>query len=158
MGQTLFPHRLEAVTSGNDPSFFYRVQGPALAGLHMMAFYPFAGAGLTGEPFIEAEVTNLYLRSSYYSAGWQVVTPATELLINYYYDPVVNAVLTAGVDYISPVKGTDELMIQANPDAAKNQFVIPPPDWVARMHIFGPLSEEDDLYFNKQFAKVIGVG
>jgi hypothetical protein len=85
VGQTLFPHRLEAVTSGNDPSFFYRVQGPALAGLHMMAFYPFAGAGLTGEPFIEAEVTNLYLRSSYYSAGWQVVTPATELLINYFW-------------------------------------------------------------------------
>jgi len=85
VGQTLFPHRLEAVTSGNDPSFFYRVQGPALAGLHMIAHYPIAGAGLTGEPFIEAVVTNLYLRSSYYSAGWQVVTPATELLINYFW-------------------------------------------------------------------------
>ncbi len=81
-----------------------------------------------------------------------------ELLVNYYYDPAVNAVLTAGVDYISPVKGTDELMIAANPDAAKNQFVIPPPDWVARLHIFGPLSEADDIYFNAQFAKVIGVG
>ncbi len=81
-----------------------------------------------------------------------------ELLINYYYDPVVSAALTAGVDYISPVKGTDELMIQANPDAANNEFVIPPPDWVARMHIFGALSEEDELYFNEQFAKVIGVG
>ena len=81
-----------------------------------------------------------------------------ELLINYYYDPAVSAILTAGVDYISPVKGTDELMIQANPDAANNEFVIPPPDWVARMHIFGALSEEDELYFNEQFAKVIGVG
>ena len=29
---------------------------------------------------------------------------------------------------------------------------------VARLHIFGALSEEDDLYFNEQFAKVIGVG
>ena len=85
LGQMLFPHRLEAVTSGNDPSFFYRVQGPALAGLHMVAHYPIAGAGLTGEPFIESEVTNLYLRSSYYSAGWQIVTPATELLINYFW-------------------------------------------------------------------------
>ena len=47
--------------------------------------YPIAGAGLTGEPFIESEVTNLYLRSSYYSAGWQIVTPATELLINYFW-------------------------------------------------------------------------
>jgi hypothetical protein len=85
LAQTLFPERLEAITSGNDPSFFYRVQGPAIAALHIMAHYPIAGAGLTGEPFIEAEITNLYLRSSYYSAGWQVVTPATELLINYFW-------------------------------------------------------------------------
>ena len=81
-----------------------------------------------------------------------------ELLINYYYDPAVSAVLTAGVDYISPVKGTDELMIAADPAAADNEFVIPPPDWVERLHIFGALSEEDELYFNEQFAKVIGVG
>lgn len=85
LAQTLFPERLEAITSGNDPSFFYRVQGPAIAAIHIMSHYPIAGAGLTGEPFIEAEVTNLYLRSSYYSAGWQVVTPATELLINYFW-------------------------------------------------------------------------
>jgi len=30
-------------------------------------------------------VTNLYVRSSGYSAGWQVVSPATELLINYFW-------------------------------------------------------------------------
>jgi hypothetical protein len=44
-----------------------------------------AGAGLSGEPFIESEVTNLYVRSTGYSAGWQVVSPATELLINYFW-------------------------------------------------------------------------
>ena len=85
LAQSLFPVRLEEITSGNDPSFFYRVRGPAQAGVHIMEHYPFAGAGLTGEPFIEAEVTNLYVRSSGYSAGWQVVSPATELLINYFW-------------------------------------------------------------------------
>ena len=85
LAQTLFRERLAAVTSGNDPSFFYRVQGPAMAGLDIMARYPIAGAGLTGEPFVEREVTNLYLRSSYYSAGWRIVSPATELLINYFW-------------------------------------------------------------------------
>jgi hypothetical protein len=85
LAQSLFPVRLEEITSGNDPSFFYRVRGPAEAGVHIMAHYPFAGAGLTGEPFIETEVTNLYVRSSGYSAGWQVVSPATELLINYFW-------------------------------------------------------------------------
>ena len=82
---SVFPARLEEITSGNDPSFFYRVRGPAEAALGIMAHYPLAGAGLTGEPFIEAEVTNLYIRSSGYSAGWQVVSPATELLINYFW-------------------------------------------------------------------------
>ena len=85
LGQSLFAARLEAVTSGDDPSFFYRVQGPALAGVATMAHYPFAGAGLTGDPFYEMEVTNVYLRSSSYSAGWQVVSPATELVVNYFW-------------------------------------------------------------------------
>jgi hypothetical protein len=85
LAKTLFAERLENITSGNDPSFFYRVQGPALAGLDIMSRYPFAGAGLTGEPFIEREITNLYLRSPFYSAGWQIVSPSTELLINYFW-------------------------------------------------------------------------
>jgi hypothetical protein len=85
LAKTLFAARLENITSGNDPSFFYRVQGPALAGLDIMGRYPFAGAGLTGEPFIERDITNLYLRSPFYSAGWQIVSPATELLINYFW-------------------------------------------------------------------------
>ena len=103
LAQTLFPHRLEAVTSGNDPSFFYRVQGPALSGIEIMSRYPIAGAGLTGEPFIERLITNLYVRSKYYSAGWQVVSPATELLINYfwlhwiYFGLVWGVVIVAGV-------------------------------------------------------------
>jgi hypothetical protein len=85
LGQTLFPARLEEITAGNDPSFFYRVRGPAMAAFHLMAHYPVAGAGLTGEPFVENEVTNIYLRSSGFSAGWQIVSPATELLINYFW-------------------------------------------------------------------------
>ena len=55
LAQTLFKDRLEAVTSGNDPSFFYRVQGPALAGREILERYPIAGAGLTGEPFVERQ-------------------------------------------------------------------------------------------------------
>ena len=85
LAQILFKDRLEAVTSGNDPSFFYRVQGPALAGVEILGRYPIAGAGLTGEPFVERLVTNLYVRSRFYSAGWQVVSPSTELLINYFW-------------------------------------------------------------------------
>lgn len=85
LAQILFAERLASITAGNDPSSFYRVQGPAMAGIDIMRRYPIAGAGLTGEPFIEREVTNLYLRSRFYSAGWAVVSPSTELLINYFW-------------------------------------------------------------------------
>ena len=85
LGQSLFSARLKEATSGNDPSFFYRVQGPFLAALDVSRSYPLAGTGLTGEPFIEREVVNIYVRSPDYSARWQVVTPATELLINYFW-------------------------------------------------------------------------
>jgi hypothetical protein len=85
LGQSLFAARLKEATSGNDPSFFYRVQGPFLAALDVARIYPLAGAGLTGEPFIEREVVNIYVRSPDYSARWEVVTPATELLINYFW-------------------------------------------------------------------------
>jgi hypothetical protein len=85
LAKLMFPLRLDEVLSGNDPSFFYRVHGPALAGIDIIGRYSFAGAGLTGEPFVEREITNLYLRSPFYSAHWQVVTPATELVINYFW-------------------------------------------------------------------------
>jgi hypothetical protein len=61
------------------------VQGPALAASAVLHNYPLAGAGITGEPFIEREVVNVYIASPAYSERWQVVTPATELLINYFW-------------------------------------------------------------------------
>ena len=82
---SLFPARLEAIRSGDDPSFFYRVQGPALAGLDIMANYPFAGGGLSGEPFLEKEINNAYLRSPFYSGHWQAASPSTELVVNYFW-------------------------------------------------------------------------
>lgn len=85
IGQAAFPKRLDEASSGNDPSFFYRVRGPAMAGLYFMEHYPFAGAGLTGEPFAEREIVQLYTRSSGFSTGWQIVSPATELVINYFW-------------------------------------------------------------------------
>jgi spermidine/putrescine transport system substrate-binding protein len=81
-----------------------------------------------------------------------------ELLVNYYYDPAVSAILGAGVDYMSPVKGSDELMAKAHPERGNDPLLNPPADWLARLHAFGDLTEADEAYFNEQFAKVIGVG
>jgi len=85
VGQSMFAERLKQITSGDDASFFYRVRGPAIAGMDIIANYPFAGAGLTGEPFIQDEVVSLYARSAGFSIAWQIVSPASELLINYFW-------------------------------------------------------------------------
>jgi hypothetical protein len=85
LSNTLFAARLKEITAGNDASFFYRVQGPAIAARDVVTHYPIAGAGLTGEPFVEDQIVNVYAQSPAYSIAWTVVSPATELLINYFW-------------------------------------------------------------------------
>ena len=85
MANTLFTQRLNDITSGNDASFFYRVRGPAIAALYVAEHYPIAGAGLTGEPYIENDVVNAYMASPYSSRDWPIVSPATELVINFFF-------------------------------------------------------------------------
>jgi len=81
-----------------------------------------------------------------------------ELLLDYYYIPDVAALVTAYVNYLTPVKGVDAKLLEMDPEIAKNPLIFPPPDVVARLHVFGPLTEADEAYFNETFAKVTGVG
>jgi hypothetical protein len=85
MANSVFSARLGDVAAGSDASFFYRVRGPAIAARYVIEHYPIAGTGLTGEPFIEDEVVNEYLRSPAYSPDWPIVSPATELMINFFF-------------------------------------------------------------------------
>jgi hypothetical protein len=43
LAETAFPVRFEEIMSGNDPSFFYRMRGPAIAGVAIMEEYPSQG-------------------------------------------------------------------------------------------------------------------
>ncbi len=80
----VFPERFQRAQAGDDASFFYRVRGPAIAGIDSLEHAP-TGAGLTGEPYVADHVVRLYVQSSAYSTAWTMVTPATELLINYFW-------------------------------------------------------------------------
>jgi hypothetical protein len=105
VGQSVFSARLKEIANGNDASFFYRVQGPALAGLGIMKEFPITGAGLTGEPFVEQRVINIYVQSPAYSTAWRAVSPATELLVNYFWLHWVYFGLFFGVAVIFAVSG-----------------------------------------------------
>jgi hypothetical protein len=85
LGPVLFKERFDDIRYGNDPSFFYRVEGPALAARTAIRLHPVAGAGLTGEPFIELPVLSAYSSSRSYSAHWGKAAAKSELLINYFW-------------------------------------------------------------------------
>jgi hypothetical protein len=85
LSSLLFKERMRDIASGNDASYFYRVHGPPLGAWGVIQHHPIAGAGITGEPFAEEMIVNAYMRSPKFSPGWQVVSPATELLINYFW-------------------------------------------------------------------------
>jgi spermidine/putrescine transport system substrate-binding protein len=80
-----------------------------------------------------------------------------ELLMDYYYDPAVAALVTAYVNYLTPVAGTDAILLQDDPEIANNPLIFPPADVVSRLHTFGALTEADEAYFNESFAKLSGV-
>ncbi|MBS0525975.1 MAG: hypothetical protein JSS04_20265 [Proteobacteria bacterium] len=80
----VFPERFNRAASGDDASFFYRVRGPAIAGIDSLEHAP-VGAGLTGEPYVAQHVVDLYVKSPAYSSAWEMVHPSTELLINYFW-------------------------------------------------------------------------
>jgi len=84
LATTVYAERMSHIFSGQDPSFFYRVIGPALVAFDVIERYPWAGAGLTGEPFIANDVLNVFVGSAHYSSAWRFDKVA-EVLTNYFW-------------------------------------------------------------------------
>jgi spermidine/putrescine transport system substrate-binding protein len=51
---------------------------------------------------------------------------AAEAFMNYVYDPVHQAQIEAYDNYVSPVAGTKEVLLQDDPEIANNQLIFPP--------------------------------
>jgi hypothetical protein len=81
-GKIFFAERLDELASGRDASFFYRFTGPMLVAANIFHHHPWAGAGLTGEPFIANDVMNVYMNSPSFQAAWRI-TRIADVLTNY---------------------------------------------------------------------------
>ena len=81
-----------------------------------------------------------------------------ELMIDWVYVPEHAAQIEAGISYVTPVEGVQEIFQQTAPELATDPLRFPPADQAGRLKQFGILSEDDAAYFDEQFAKVIGVG
>ncbi len=81
-GSIFFAERLDELANGRDASFFYRFTGPMLVAFNIFHHHPWAGAGLTGEPFIADEVINVYMNSPSFQSAWRI-TRIADVLTNY---------------------------------------------------------------------------
>ncbi len=75
-----------------------------------------------------------------------------ERLINYYYDPKVMAQVVDYVNYISPVKGTKEVLLQSDPKVANDPLINPSEEVLAKAQVFRGLSADEEERYSKAFS------
>ncbi len=76
--------------------------------------------------------------------------------MDFVYDPVQAAQLTAWVQFVSPVEGVQEELAKIDPALAENPLLFPDADTVARTHIFANLSEEVEAEYDAAFSAITG--
>ncbi len=79
--------------------------------------------------------------------------------INFVYDPVQAAQLTAWVQFISPVRGVREELVKLGGDAAalaENPILFPDEATSARLKVFADIPDDVDARLNEAFNTIIG--
>lgn len=79
-----------------------------------------------------------------------------ETLMNYYYDPVVAAQVAAYVNYICPVQGAQEAMVEIDPDLAEDTSIFPDEETLSQVKVFRSLSPDEETEFGGLFQTAIG--
>jgi spermidine/putrescine transport system substrate-binding protein len=83
-----------------------------------------------------------------------------QALMNYYYDPEVAAKVTAYVQYICPVQGTQEILAKSSdPDLkalATNSSIFPTEADSQKAHVFRTLTDAEQTKFSSQFEAAQG--
>jgi spermidine/putrescine transport system substrate-binding protein len=77
-----------------------------------------------------------------------------EAWIDYVYDPVHAAQITAEVQYISPVQGVADELQKIDPALASSPLINPPADIQKKLHIFASLTADEEKQFNTRFQQI----
>ena len=78
-----------------------------------------------------------------------------ETLIDYYYDPVVAAEVAAWVNYIVPVVGAQEAMLEIDPALAEDPLIFPDEEILANVKKFRTLSGAEEQSYTSAFQSVL---
>jgi spermidine/putrescine transport system substrate-binding protein len=81
---------------------------------------------------------------------------AAAKFMNFVYDPVEQAKLTAWVQYIPPVKGVREEIAKVDPELADNPLLFPDDTTSDRLRSFASLDDATETAMDARFAEIIG--
>jgi spermidine/putrescine transport system substrate-binding protein len=80
-----------------------------------------------------------------------------EEMINFYYQPEVMAMVADYVTFVPPVKGTQEAMLEVNPENADNPLIFPTEEDWTHLHAFRTLTADEDRRYSTAFQSVLGL-
>ncbi len=86
--------------------------------------------------------------------GGDVFTAST--FMNFFYDPKIAALVTAYVNYITPVAGTKEEVEKISPDLVEDPLVFPTPEVLESLYEFNSEAIEN-VDYQEKWQAVIGV-
>jgi len=78
-----------------------------------------------------------------------------EKMINYVYDPEVQAKITSFVNYVSPVKGVKQVIETEDPATARNELIFPSDATLAKAHQHIELEPDEGQELDARFQEVI---
>lgn len=76
--------------------------------------------------------------------------------MDFCYDPVQAAQITAWVQYVSPVAGVRDELVKIDPELADNPLLFPDDETVARTYAFANLAEDVEAEYDAKFAEITG--
>jgi len=76
--------------------------------------------------------------------------------MDFVYQPEIAADIAAWVNYVTPVKGVQEILQRKDPELAENPLIFPSDEDLERSYIFRELSAEEDRELSEAFQRVIG--
>ena len=77
-------------------------------------------------------------------------------MMNFVYDPEIQAEIAAYVNYVTPVQGVKEIIAEDDPDLAEEPLIFPSEEDLEKLRIFRSLSAKEDDELNKAFQAVVG--
>ena len=75
--------------------------------------------------------------------------------MNYVYTPAVAAKMAAGIQYVTPVKGAQQVLSKTDPAMASSQLIFPTEQTLSRVHLIDPDALKNQSY-NEQWQAVLG--